>query len=304
MSTKPYVAAVFEQDLANFLATTIRTFSPEVSPVLNELYGSVTQEGEAGPDAALEMERKARVLEGASHELTEAARSRRNAVAERKRVLLEVDWELETVNAELQSVKKRIRARYPEDVVDFLGLAGSFSRRPSELLFQADHLVTKLETPDFNPPTKEGKKPLVLRNEARDLKLAADDLRTAVDAHVAAKKEAENALTKKSDALAALITANRFVGRSLVGEFRFAGFDELADQVFPRLRRRRRQADAGDDPDGGDPNGGDPNSGDPNGGDPNSGDPNGGDPNSGDPTGSGMSLSSSNEALLLEMDND
>ena len=303
MSTKPYVTAVFEQELSSFLATTIRTFSPEVSPVLNELYGSVTQEGETSPDAALEMERKARVLEEVSNELTVAARSRRDAVADRKRVVIEVDREVETVNAELQSVKKRIKARYPEDVVDFLGLAGSFSRRPSELLFQADHLVTKLETPDFNPPTKEGKKPLVLRNEARDLKLAADDLRAAADTYVSARKEAENALTKKRAALSKLFRFNRFFGRCLVGEFRVAGFDDLADQVFPRLRRRRRPADTGDDPNGGDPNTGDPDGGDPNTGDPNGGDPNTGDPNGGDPN-AGMSLSSSNEALLLEMDND
>lgn len=242
--TKSEEVAAQELKRAGLLKTALLTHNSSLAPELNRQNAMVAQEGETMPDAALDLEYKARILAEASQQLTEAGTVLRDAVAERILFGEERTVWYTTTRGEMFAIQTTVRAQGGQKALDRLGLSGTLASTPEKLVLQGQHYRLRLAHP-ITLRTRSGGDTINVATWAQRLETPLAELELQHELYLEADQAAAKARRAKNDALQRLRLYNQTIGQETIAAFRRAGFQSLAYRLRRQLARVLRSSSTG-----------------------------------------------------------
>ncbi len=243
MSTKSSQAALDAQATAEFFAASKRTYKVPTTEGLVETFGGLLKENETPYDWGFYQDLQIRLLDDGVEGVDNADRVRRDAVAGRKKARADVRTQVKTGRKVLDSVTTRISAYYGPEAVAAVGLDTPMAKKGLGLLQQLRHVRTRVRSalPELAQPLP-GFEALDFEALARELDDPIAKLSAAIDVLNNAIKLADQALSRKKEALKELKRRNVNVARLMEAQYRLVGLDEAAERLRPFLGRRGKAA--------------------------------------------------------------
>lgn len=243
MSAKTSRKTLGYQVRSQSLTDALRTFNPQVAPVLRDLYAVTRQEGEPETDWEFQLEQDVRQLEHVVAESIVADHARGEHLELRVEGVEIRDVRTGLLRAHLLGVARRLARTHGRRALRRFGLDGALPEEAAGLLNLAVEVRRRLNDEKIALPAP------LLSLEA----LSRPDLAAELDEPIRLVEEALGDLgLRRQEASMALVTKREkqdrlrrtFVSlaRRMVGTYRLAGFDDLADRLLAAVRQAVRPA--------------------------------------------------------------
>ncbi len=254
MSNQTYKKALNQLEKTEFLVVSVRSWKPSVNAGFSN-GGNTGGSGGAtphAPDWNHVQDWCITELEGSAEDLRRADRDHRDLRVRLRQARLDRDRRLGELETGQRALRQSFSGTYGHESLALVGLDAEPARALLAAREQIREVVVRMRDPEM---TTELPKPRAGQSAIALVPLADfwDDEITALEGKMAEidelRKQAEEAMIARDEALKQSRRVYANAGRILEGLYRFAGLDELADRIrlTERSARRRAQSPATED---------------------------------------------------------
>lgn len=245
--------ALNQMEKTEFLVASARTQKPTVTDRLAkispELFGEGFGEAPPAPDWNQLQEWGIAALESSAQEMRRADRAHRKSRDRLGKARSDRNEKLQQLSTGHRALRQSFTGTHGPAALPLVGLDAVPARGLKAAREQMREVVGRMRDPRLTaelPEPRAGQKPIELESvaEARDSEIG--DLETKMSDIDGLRKQTDEALVTRDQALAANRRVYSNVGRLLEGVYRLAGLDELANRIRATQRSARRDSSSPD----------------------------------------------------------
>jgi len=244
----PSKGVLDRQRVGQAIIAAARTHAQPVGERLQQTLSAIVADGETLSDFTTPQLELARYLERRLADLVAADEAHLEELDDDQEPRILRDEAAAVLYSTLVRIRAVINAAFGSvRGTKFLGVDGDTAQDPLTLHRQASRALARLRQPPAELPTLQvGGVTLDLSGLADELQPATDDLGRALAEVGDERRQAEETLGEKTDALIAFDTAVGGVGRTLIGYYELAGYPNFAERI--RLTLPGRRSGSSDEP--------------------------------------------------------